>query len=209
MIYAYLRVSREEQDYRSQKVGIDRYCEYKGLKIDREVVEEGVSGKIPYKERKLNDIIKKAKKGDTIIVAELSRLSRQMTECFEMAKILTDKGVNVYCIKENLEINNTALGLMVMSLFAFSAQIERERIVERTKEGIERARREGKQIGRPFGFTYRKLNVDEVKMYLDGGLNKKQTAKALNCSRGTLYRFIKENNIDDSGDLDKLGVNNG
>jgi DNA invertase Pin-like site-specific DNA recombinase len=192
MIYAYLRVSREEQDYRSQKIGIDRYCEYKGIKIDREVVEEGVSGKVSYKKRKLNEIIKKSKKGDTIIVAELSRLSREMTDCFEMAKILTDKGVGVYCIKENLEINNTALGLMVMSLFAFSAQIERERIVERTKEGMERAKREGKKLGRPFGFTYSRLNIDEVKMYLDGGMKKSDIARTLGCKWLTLHRFMKK-----------------
>ena len=124
MIYAYYRVSTDEQDYENQKSGVVRYCEYKGLEIDKEVVEEGVSGKIEYKKRKLGRLIKKLKSGDLLIVSELSRLSRSMTDTFDMVKVLKDKGVNIYCVKENMEINDSALGLMIMSVFAFSAQIK-------------------------------------------------------------------------------------
>ena len=126
MIYAYYRVSTDEQDYENQKSGVVRYCEYKGLEIDKEVVEEGVSGKIEYKKRKLGKLIKELKSGDLLIVSELSRLSRSMTDTFDMVKVLKDKGVNIYCVKENMEINDSALGLMIMSVFAFSAQIERK-----------------------------------------------------------------------------------
>ena len=73
MIYAYYRVSTDEQDYENQKSGVVKYCEYKGLEIDREVVEEGVSGKIEYKKRKLGKLIKELKSGDLLIVSELSR----------------------------------------------------------------------------------------------------------------------------------------
>lgn len=60
--YAYYRVSTDEQDYQSQKVGVVRYCEYKNIKVDKEIIEEGVSGAKDYKKRKLGNLIKIAKK---------------------------------------------------------------------------------------------------------------------------------------------------
>ena len=197
MIYAYYRVSTDEQDYENQKSGVVRYCEYKGIEIDKEVVEEGVSGKIDYKKRKLGDLIKKLKDGDLLIVSELSRLSRSMTDTFEMVKVLKDKGVNVYCVKENMEINNTALGLMIMSVFAFSAQIERERISQRTKEALARKKAEGVHIGRKPG-SQNKLNKLDKDDYLIGacvmqGMSIYQMARKFNVGWATMRKYVRKN----------------
>lgn len=195
-VYAYYRVSTDHQDYENQKSGVIRYCNYKDIVIEKEVLEENVSGKVDFKKRKLGKLVKDLKEGDLLIVSELSRLSRSMTDTFELVKILKSKGVNIYCVKENMEINDTALGLMVMSVFAFSAQIERERISERTKEALARKKAEGIHLGRPFGSTYRVLKFDEVSELANAGLNKTQIASLFNCDRNTVHRFCRENNID-------------
>lgn len=196
MIYAYYRVSTDEQDYENQKSGVVRYCEYKGLEIDKEVVEEGVSGKIEYKKRKLGKLIKELKSGDLLIVSELSRLSRSMTDTFDMVKVLKDKGVNIYCVKENMEINDSALGLMIMSVFAFSAQIERERISQRTKEALAKKKADGVHLGRPYGSRNKISKIDKDD-YLVGamvmqGVNFSEMARRIGVDRNTLRRYVKE-----------------
>lgn len=197
MIYAYYRVSTDEQDFENQKSGVVRYCEYKGLKINKEIVEEGVSGKIDYKKRKLGKLVKELKDGDMLIVSELSRLSRSMTDTFEMVKVLKNKGVNIYCVKENMEINDSALGLMIMSVFAFSAQIERERISQRTKEALARKKAEGVHIGRKPG-SQNKLNKLDKDDYLIGacvlqGMSVYQMARKFNVGWGTMRKYVRKN----------------
>lgn len=196
MIYAYYRVSTDEQDYENQKSGVVRYCEYKGLEIDKEVVEEGVSGKIEYKKRKLGKLIKELKSGDLLIVSELSRLSRSMTDTFDMVKVLKDKGVNIYCVKENMEINDSALGLMIMSVFAFSAQIERERISQRTKEALAKKKAEGVHLGRPYGSRNKISKIDKddylVGVMVMQGVNFSEMARRIGVDRNTLRRYVKE-----------------
>lgn len=199
-VYAYYRVSTDKQDYENQKSGVVRYCEYKNLTIDKEVTEENVSGKIEFKKRKLGKLIKELQEGDLLIVSELSRLSRSMIDTFEMVKILKAKGVNVYCVKENMEINDSALGLMVMSVFAFSAQIERERISERTREALARKKEEGVHLGRPFGSKSAYLKLDENKDHIfklaASGVSKTQIARIFEVDRSTIRRFLHrgENN---------------
>jgi DNA invertase Pin-like site-specific DNA recombinase len=196
MIYAYYRVSTDEQDYENQKSGVVRYCEYKGLELDKEVIEEGVSGKIEYKKRKLGKLVKELKSGDLLIVSELSRLSRSMTDTFDMVKVLKDKGVNIYCVKENMEINDSALGLMIMSVFAFSAQIERERISQRTKEALAKKKADGVHLGRPYGSRNKISKIDKDD-YLVGamvmqGVNFSEMARRIGVDRNTLRRYVKE-----------------
>ena len=196
MIYAYYRVSTDEQDYENQKSGVIRYCEYKGIEIDKEVIEEGVSGKIEYKKRKLGKLIKELKSGDLLIVSELSRLSRSMTDTFDMVKVLKDKGVNIYCVKENMEINDSALGLMIMSVFAFSAQIERERISQRTKEALAKKKAEGVHLGRPYGSRNKISKIDKddylVGVMVMQGVNFSEMARRIGVDRNTLRRYVKK-----------------
>lgn len=196
MIYAYYRVSTDEQDYENQKSGVVKYCEYKGFEVDKEVIEEGVSGKIEYKKRKLGKLIKELKSGDLLVVSELSRLSRSMTDTFDMVKVLKEKGVNVYCVKENMEINDSALGLMIMSVFAFSAQIERERISQRTKEALAKKKAEGVRLGRPLGSKNKKSKIEKddylVGAMLMQGISFSEIARRIGIDRNTLRKYVKE-----------------
>ena len=79
MIVAYLRVSTSKQNLSNQQDEIRRFAQNRNLSIDRWVMEV-VSGKKNKKERKLGSMLKRLKKGDTLIVTELSRLSRTLTD---------------------------------------------------------------------------------------------------------------------------------
>ena len=196
-IYAYYRVSTDRQDYKNQKSGVKRYCDYANVKVDKEYKDEGVSGTVDFKNRNLGKLVKVSKTGDKIITPELSRLSRNMVDTFELVKILSKKGVSIYCVKENMTIDDSAIGLMTMAAFAFSAQVERERIVQRTKEALAKKKAEGVRLGRPFGFSYCFLDafVDDVIEMRSKGLNKSKIAKEFDCTWTTLHRFMNKRGI--------------
>ncbi len=193
-VYAYLRVSTEEQDYENQRYGIIKYCEYRDIKISKEYVDEGVSGTVNYKKRNLGKLLRVLKKGDYVIVSELSRLSRSMIDMYSLAKIFADKEVRVFCLKENLELGNTAIGLMIMTVFAFSAQIERERISERTREALAKRKSEGMKLGRPVGSKNNiyKLTGKEKFIFdmMVQKVSKRKIARKCGVSVITLNRFL-------------------
>ena len=199
MIYVYLRVSTDKQDCDNQKQGVLKWLEYKGWNADEWLVEEGVSGKIDYRKRLLGKLLDKTMAGDWVIVSELSRLSRSMVNTFELVKELSRKGVNVFCVKENIQIADDALGLMILSSFAFAAQIERERISQRTKEALGRVKATGKHLGRPFGFSFAMLSLDNTRDYiiqcLENGEGLKSLSKKLNVSVTTFRRWLEKEGL--------------
>ena len=199
MIYGYLRVSTDNQDVENQKQGIVRWLKYKGFVCNEWIIEHGVSGKKDYKTRLLGKLIEKLNSNDWLVVSELSRLSRSIINTFELVKELKLKKVNVYCVKENLQISDDAIGLMVLSSFAFAAQVERERISQRTKEALERKKKDGVHLGRPFGYAHRIMSLENTKDYIfnlvSDGVSGRQIAQKLNVSYRTLRTF-----------LDKYGV---
>ncbi|MGD0663200.1 MAG: recombinase family protein, partial [Syntrophorhabdales bacterium] len=95
---AYLRVSTDGQDLEKNKADILHLANEKKLG-HVEFVEEKVSGKISWKERKIKSVIDGLEKGDNLIVAELSRLGRSMLDIMEILKIAKDKEINVYAVK--------------------------------------------------------------------------------------------------------------
>lgn len=195
-VYAYYRVSTEKQDYNSQKMGVVEYCNRAGLKIDKEVIDEGVSGTVKAKERKLWNIVKLAKKGDYLITSELSRLGRSTVDVLETCNILAKKGVNVYFVKQAMGLDQSPMGKMMMAILSAFAEMERDLISQRTIEGLARAKAQGKHIGRPFGTFYRKLDYDKVLQFAQTGFNKTEIARLLSCDWHTIHRYCKENNID-------------
>lgn len=195
-VWAYYRVSTDKQDYNSQKLGVLDYCDKNGLTIEKEVVDDGVSGCIKAKDRNLNKIIKNGNKGDWLIISELSRLGRSTIDVLETCRIFGKKGINVYLVKQSIKLDESPMGKMILAILSAFAEMERDLMIQRSKEGIERARQQGKHLGRPFGSTYRKLNIQDVKTLRDTGLAKAEMARLLNCNWNTLHRFMKENKID-------------
>lgn len=197
MIYAYYRVSTRGQDYESQKVGLVEFCERRNLKIDVEVIDHGKSGKLPPSKRNLGILLANLQSGDVVICSEISRLARSLLMLMDILKQLMDKEVKLYCVKENYELGDNLISKVLAFAFGLTAEIERNLISQRTLEGLERARRNGKILGRQVGTAYRKLKMceDYVRETIKEGIPATVVAKKCGCSYTTLYRFMKEKGI--------------
>lgn len=198
MIYGYYRVSTDDQTCESQRLGVLAYTKSHGLVINKEYFDEGVSGAVEVKERKLNNIVRQAKAGDKLIVSELSRIGRSTFDVLKTIHTLNKKGVDVYLVKQNMLIDQSPMGKLMVAIIAAFAEMERDLMIQRTMEGLKRARDSGKHLGRPYGLRYRKLAADikQVKNLAAKGFNKAELARYFKCDWNTMHRFMRENNID-------------
>lgn len=110
-----------------------------------------------------------------MIVAELSRLARSVGQIAILVDGLVSDGIKVITIKEGMELNGKRKmkAKVMLNMFSLFAEIERDLVSERTKEGLKRARAEGKLLVRPRGTTSSKLDdrEGEIKGYLVKGVN--------------------------------------
>ena len=153
MILGYIRVSTDKQDNQKQKHLILEYAQENDFKIDNFVEVEESSRKTEQK-RKITEVKERLKKDDTLIVAELSRLGRNMLETMNLIQELNDTGVKLIFIRQpELSTFNTAHSKLLLAIYSYFAESEREFISLRTKQGLAAARASGKTLGRPKGST--------------------------------------------------------
>lgn len=194
MIYAYYRVSTDKQDYENQKEGVVAYCQRSGLKIDKEIKDEAVSGKVDVYKRNLGKLIKKAQKDDIIIVSEISRLGRDLIMVLNTAKTLYEKGVKIYCVKENINLDGSIMAKVFITVFGLIAEIERYFIAERTREALERKKANGVKLGRPKGSGNGTLKLekqhDKIIYLMNKGNSNSKICKCLNVDIKTLRRYM-------------------
>ena len=199
MIYAYYRVSTELQNYESQKVGVIDFANRMNWKIDREYIDEGVSGTILAKERKLGALLNILNKDDVLITSELSRLGRSTSDVINTCQLLVKKGVNCYLVKQGMSIDNTPMGKMMIAILSAFAEMERDLISQRTIEGLKRRKADGVQLGRPVGSKNRKTKMsnqyDNVLKMLQSGMLRNQIAKELHVSFFTVNKYIKSTDL--------------
>lgn len=145
MVYAYLRFSTNKQDETQQVQAIKEWAEPKGIVIDEVVKDEGVSGGISYRDRNLYKLVKKLAPGDLLIVTEISRLGRSISDINILVnEELKPRGVRLVVIKMGLDLDCSklsAMDQMVLFAFGFAAEVEKEMIVQRTQSAID-ARKE-------------------------------------------------------------------
>lgn len=191
-VYAYYRVSTEEQNYESQRIGVVEYAKKHDLSIDKEIVDNGISGTVEVNKRNLGRYIRQMKAGDWLITSEISRIGRSTSNVISTCRKLTRKGVKVFFIKQNLQLDESPMGKMFIAIMSAFAEMERDLMIQRTKEGIERARREGKHIGRAKGSKFEKLakNSDEIRQMFDNGLSKTDIARKFDVHWNTVNRFV-------------------
>ncbi|MCR5261486.1 MAG: recombinase family protein, partial [Candidatus Gastranaerophilales bacterium] len=132
--HAFIRVSTLEQDTEKNKIDILQFAN-RMKHGNVEFTEEHCSGTKNYKERKLGTLLDSMQSGDVLIVPELSRIARSITQILEVIKITKDKGIVLYSLKENFCNNEDSITNTVTStIFALVTQIERELISLRTRE---------------------------------------------------------------------------
>ena len=196
--YAYLRVSTDEQDTDKNKADILKFAN------DRDFgrvhfVEEKVSGKKSWKERKIKNIIDELGDGDRLIVPELSRLGRSMLEIMEIMAVAKEKGISVYDIKNGWDLNGTIQSKVMAMVFSIAAEIERDLISKRTTEGLRAARAKGKLLGRPKGAGKSKLDVhrEEIIALLKTGSTQVYISKKYKTTQPNLHNWLRKHDLTD------------
>ena len=190
----FIRVSTLDQDTEKNKIDILQFANHMQLG-NVSFVEEKVSGTKDYKKRKLGALLEKLNKGDVLIVPELSRIARSITQILEVIKVTKDKGITLYSLKENFCNNEDSISTTVTStIFALVAQIERELISMRTKEALHARKIAGVKLGRPKGKGKSKLDEhkDDILRLVALKVPKTIIAKQYKCSVGNLYNFINK-----------------
>lgn len=184
MLVGYSRTSTLEQDagLEAQVRDLQAYgCE--------ELYSEQVSS---VGERdKLDAAIKSMRKGDKLVVTKLDRLARSVRHLGELLETLDTKGAGLVILSMGGQQvdTTTATGRMMLNVMASVAQFEREMMLERQKEGVQKARKEGKYTGRkPTAMA----KGDSVKALLASGMSKTKVCEQVGISRASLYRIIKD-----------------
>lgn len=199
-VYAYLRVSTDSQNLMQQQNAINEYIKYKGLTITDVVTDEGVSGGVSYKDRHLYNLIQSLNEGDVIVVSEISRLGRSMSDLNKLVnEELKPRKIRLIIITMGLDLdcsNLKAIDEMILFAFSFSAQVEKEMIQERTRNALE-ARK--KKIINEGGF-YSKKGKWCTKLGNDGkhtqaasiaSAKKRQAVARENASNLAVYKYIR------------------
>lgn len=196
MIVKYLRVSTLNQEQTRQEHELEKL----GIKFDKSY-EDKITGKT--KERpQLKKMMEEVKEGDTVYCESISRLGRNLKDLIDIIDYLVNKGVRVVIVKESIDTNSNTYKLL-LGIFGAVAEMERETIQERTLQSIEalkEAKEQGEiktKSGKWFGReekTVEQLPKEFKKLYdrmKRKEINKIEMSKLLNCSRATLYRWIR------------------
>ena len=193
---AYLRVSTIDQDLEKNRHDILEFANNKNFgKV--EWIEEKVSGKKSWKNRKIKNLIDNLNESDRLIVPELSRLGRSMLEIMEILAIAKQKDIHIYALKGNWELNGTVQSSVLAMAFAMAAEIEHDLISSRTKEALRARKAAGVKLGRPKGPGKSKLDPfrEEIVALLKNGSTKTYLAKKYSTSLPNFYNWLKKNKI--------------
>lgn len=153
----FVRVSRKDMDYQRQITDLEAIAATRNLRVVQTITEK-ISGAKKNKSRPaIQSLVDGAKAGKygTVLVSEVTRLGRNTREVLDVVEDLTDLGVNIFIQAYGIETivngkRNPIAQLMVTLLSEFG-RLEREFLIDRTRSGLEQAKRNGKTLGRPHG----------------------------------------------------------
>ncbi len=194
--YAYIRVSISDENPENQRLALQEWAEANNYEIVRTFEDVGVSGAIPPWERpgfrSLLEAIKE--KPYPVIAYELSRLGRSFYETFRTIQELESLGAPIITIspKESFLQNlDPQIRQLIIAILAWTAERERELLRQRTREGMKRAKLEGKHVGRPKV----KINMRKVRELRAKGVSYRDIARILGVNYYTLLRRVKEEGV--------------
>jgi DNA invertase Pin-like site-specific DNA recombinase len=199
-VIGYIRVSTDKQDLEKQRHLLLDYAQRNQLVVN-EFIHAEASSRKDTKDRKIDELLTKLTKGDTLLVAELSRLGRNMLETLNIINELSQNGISIVFIRQpELSTIGTHTKLL-LAIYSYFAEAEREYISMRTKQGLAAARAKGKLLGRPKGSRSKNRILDpyreQIKEYLQMDLNLASIMKIVNnqlekpISYNTLKYFVQ------------------
>jgi DNA invertase Pin-like site-specific DNA recombinase len=183
---AYVRVSTVDQNEARQLEALEKY------NIDKWFTEK-ISGKNTNRPQ-LQAMLDYVRQGDTVYIHEFSRLARSTKDLLDIIEQLQNKGVELVSNKENLD-SSTATGKLMITVIAGIIEFERKTLLEKQKEGIAIAKREGKFKGGQVKKIDEELFNSLYSKYKLRKINKVEFAKQLQISRPTLDKILKEKGL--------------
>ncbi|WP_308548282.1 recombinase family protein [uncultured Parabacteroides sp.] len=193
MVIAYLRVGTSNKELlEEQKDEIKRYASDHNINIDKWITDVTVD-KGKEDERNLAMVLDRMQKGDSLVLPDISRLGRTLSEVMEIMGRCMEKSVQIYSIKDRYILDQT-LDLPVMgSVFRLVKEIEHSLMSTRTKEALSHKKSTGGPLGRPKGSAAKQsfldANKEEVISMLERGDTVMEICKRFNVSRNTYYMF--------------------
>jgi DNA invertase Pin-like site-specific DNA recombinase len=190
--FAYLRVSTEEQTVQNQKLALERWAQDNGYQILDFFEDSAVSGRVPATQRRgFRDMLELVKTAqiDAVVVYELSRVGRTFWDTLDAIKAIEQYAPLISCSPREsfLQTTEPSVRKLMLGILTWVAEREREMLVQRTKDGMERARAAGKGIGRP----QKVLDKDQLISMLAENQPKARIARSLGVSKATLYKELR------------------
>ena len=184
MKVAYIRVSSAEQNEARQVEALEKYG------IEKWFVEK-ISGKNTNRP-KLQEMLAFVREGDTVHIHDLSRLARSTSDLLIIVENFNRQGIHLVSNKENID-SSTPTGKLMLTMIGAINQFERENLLERQREGVAIAKREGRYHGRkpaPLPDNYDAVIYE----WKSGKMTAQCAMKQLNMSRTSFYRILKMKN---------------
>ena len=193
---AYLRVSTEDQTVQNQKIAITKWAKDHNYQMLYFFEDPSVSGKIPATSRKgFQDLMEfvSLSKVEAVLVYELSRVGRTFWDTLDAIKVIEEHSPLISCSPREsfLQTTDPSIRKLMISILTWVAEREREMLIQRTKDGMNRARIAGKEIGRP----QKVIDKNNLITLLAENNSKAKIARELGISKATLYKEFRRLNI--------------
>ena len=183
MLVGYVRVSKSDMNLDRQvdaliEAGVNYRCIY----------QEKITGTKREREQ-LNKMLDELQQDETVIVAELSRLSRSTKDLFEIVEKIHEAGAQIKSLKEPWLDTTTPQGRLLFTIFSGLSQFERDLLSERTKDGLKAAKARGRSGGRPNKRNEKELTVRAL---YGNGVTIAEIVRQTELSRSTINRIIRD-----------------
>ena len=186
MKVAYVRVSSVDQNESRQLEALEKHG------IEKWFIEK-VSGKDTNRP-KLQELLEFVREGDIVYIHDFSRLARSTKDLLDIVELLKNKKVSLVSNKESID-SSTAAGKLMLTMIGAIYEFERMNLLERQREGIDIAKREGKFRGRSVKELDEDLFNKYYEQYTMRKINKKEFAEKLQISRPTLDKLLKDKEL--------------
>lgn len=184
--FAYCRISTREQSAENQRLALEKA----GYDIPASrIVSETISGSVQAMQRpKFATLVNlMMEEGDRLVVLKLDRLGRDNLDVLQTIELLAMRGIAVTSLDLPIASLGSAEGKLMLGIMSAYAAFERDRLVERTQEGLARAKKQGKVLGRPEAVDTVKAVLAQKKL----GRSQSEAAAVLGLSRSTIKRYWK------------------
>lgn len=185
MIFGYARVSATDQNLTTQIDQLKRYGVEK-------IISEKISG-VAKKKEKLEQLLEDLQPGDTLIVTRMDRLGRNTMQLLELVEQLNKRDIHLVILSPNIDTRDEAWGKFFLTVMSAFSELERTIIREKTRNGIELAKSNGKYKGRVRKFHSKHAGLNHaIELYRTGKYTVNQICEITKISRATFYRRMKE-----------------